>query len=337
MRTFKIFPVILLFFLVNCEKYKPLYSSEIDDLQTVEEVQSVIRKTDTLFKKYEIKKIGDFKRSDNISFIENQKLAKKFDVDKAFYKTDFDGNGFTDLLVTGDQHTCFTTAYGQDEDESCSYNPIVLLNFGRGSYRIIDISQGIDDCLTPKIKKVNNRTILSVYKPVVKDWEKKTFEDTPFVQDLEYKFGEFIEYNSNDKNYIPITKIEFSTSGCFGTCPVFQMTIDQNRKATFIAEHFNFSDDDESWSENIEGKFHTVIDEKNYNMLINTLQYIDFPSLKDRYSVNWTDDQTVNLKITYADNKVKEIEDYGLIGTYGLKSVYNKLFQLRKNQKWIKY
>jgi len=303
--------------------------SEIDQLKSSEDVQSLIRKTNSTFEKYKVKRIKDFNREDFLCK-ENIALADQLDVSQSFYKTDFDNNGFTDLLVIGDKHNCLGM-----NNESCSYSPVVLLNFGNRKYALKDISQGFDDYYVPKIKKVNNKNLLEIYKPVVKDWEKKTFGE-PLKQTLVFKEGEFVEYNSNDKNYIPVQKIEFSTSGCYGTCPVFQLSIDQNRNAHFIAEHFNFSENTESWSENIEGKFHAVIDEKQYENLIGTLQYIDFPNLEDNYAVDWTDDQTVTLKITYAGNKVKVIQDYGAQGTYGLKSIYKKLFELRKNQKWKK-
>jgi hypothetical protein len=65
-----------------------------------------------------------------------------------------------------------------------------------------------------------------------------------------------------------------------------------------------------------------------------TLEQGDFETLQDNYAVNWTDDQTAKLKITYDNGKVKSIRDYGLLGTYGLDRVYQLLFELRENQKW---
>jgi len=67
---------------------------------------------------------------------------------------------------------------------------------------------------------------------------------------------------------------------------------------------------------------------------VNLLNYIDFETLQDNYAVNWTDDQTAKLKVTYDNGKVKSIRDYGLLGTYGLDRVYQLLFELRENQKW---
>jgi hypothetical protein len=56
--------------------------------------------------------------------------------------------------------------------------------------------------------------------------------------------------------------------------------------------------------------------------------------LQNNYAVNWTDDQTCTLTITYNNEQTKTITDYGEIGTNGLRIIYDRLFALRKNQKW---
>ena len=50
--------------------------------------------------------------------------------------------------------------------------------------------------------------------------------------------------------------------------------------------------------------------------------------------MNWTDDQASTLTLTYNNGLVKTIEDYGMIGNYGLILLYNKLQALRFNQDW---
>lgn len=66
------------------------------------------------------------------------------------------------------------------------------------------------------------------------------------------------------------------------------------------------------------------------------INYIQLSSLKGRYRVNWTDDQTAKLEIKFNDGQVKEISDYGMIGTFGLDLLYEKFFTLRKTQEWIR-
>ena len=87
-------------------------------------------------------------------------------------------------------------------------------------------------------------------------------------------------------------------------------------------------------SKEIKGVFRTVVTDNSYSNIIDLLNYIDFPNLKNNYAVSWTDDQRCTLTITYNNGQKKEIRDYGLIGTYGLDRVYQLFFDLRFNQKW---
>jgi hypothetical protein len=67
--------------------------------------------------------------------------------------------------------------------------------------------------------------------------------------------------------------------------------------------------------------------------LIAILQYIQLDRLDNNYAVNWTDDQTAFIEISY-NNKTKVISDYGEIGTFGLSSLYAKFFNWRKSIQW---
>lgn len=314
----------------GCKENENIKTSEIDSIENQLEVQNLIRKNFKDLLQYEVKRIQNFKRYD-LMCQANVKLADELDVEESFYKADFDNNGYTDLLVIGDDHTCF-----EGQNQSCSYTPLVILNLSNKKYKIARISQKFDDYFVPKITNKNGQVLLEINRAQIADWKKKTVSKDPQKQILAFKHDAFIEYNSNDKNYIPIQKIEFSTDGCYGTCPVFDLEISKNQEAKFIAKNFNFNEKMEEWSTKNEGTFRTKIKNKDFDILIKTLEYIDFPELKDRYSVDWTDDQTVTLRITYANRKVKIINDYGACGTYGLIRVYNLLFDLRKNQNWIK-
>jgi len=51
-----------------------------------------------------------------------------------------------------------------------------------------------------------------------------------------------------------------------------------------LVKNFNFSDDMEIWSGKNEGIFKTKIKKEDFDSLIKTLEYIDFPELEDYYS-----------------------------------------------------
>ena len=52
------------------------------------------------------------------------------------------------------------------------------------------------------------------------------------------------------------------------------------------------------------------------------LQYINIKELRNKYLVAWTDATTMYLKITFGDGSIKQIEDYGMAGTFGLSLLY---------------
>lgn len=131
-----------------------------------------------------------------------------------------------------------------------------------------------------------------------------------------------------------IERIEYFTSGCFGTCPQFKIEIEKDRKAVYTAKRFNMSQDFSAPSP--EGVFEGVIDEATYNSILKKLNDMDFPTLQDRYKVEWTDDQTGNLKIIYDGGQEKVISDYGMKGTPELQDVYDLFLGLRNNQDWKK-
>jgi len=149
---------------------------------------------------------------------------------------------------------------------------------------------------------------------------------------LIYLFGNFIEINKKQKMY-NIEKIEYQTTRCFGTCPQFNIVIEKSKNATFNAQHHNRKDKNEK---EIKGKYKTIIKDEDFDLIVNALNDIDFPNLKDKYTTGHRDTQACFLTITYNEGKVKKIKDYGLSGTLELKNFYNLMFELRFNQKWEK-
>ena len=205
----------------------------------------------------------------------------------------------------------------------------VVMNYGQDSLKLNRLTRrSFQDCSFPKI--LNDTLIRYYFKPEF-DWTNKEQPSLQYI-DLTYKYGDFIEYNSKPQNY-SIEKIEYQTSMCFGTCPKFYISILRDKSAVFKAEIHNRESRD---SKEIQGVFSTTLRDTSFSEIINLLNYIDFPKLKDNYSVGWTDDQTSTLTVTYNNGQVKKIKDYGLIGTYGLDRLYQLLFALRFNQTWKK-
>ena len=166
-RCLRLFSFLIFTIILGCKENENIKTSEIDHINTPLEVQNLIRKNFKDLTKYEVKSIQDFKRQD-FECQTNVKLADKLDIDESFYKTDFDSNGFTDLLVIGDDYTCLGSL-----DQSCSYHPIVIMNFGNQKYKIVNISKSHNDYFVPKITDENGQKLLEIYNSKIIDWEKR--------------------------------------------------------------------------------------------------------------------------------------------------------------------
>jgi len=304
--------LIILITLMSQNIFAQKLISKIDSIKTEKEAENLIHTLDKDYEDFKIKKIADFKeeRGEN-KFCKN--IADSLKIDNSFYKADFDNNGYTDLLIIGEYY---------------DFKIFVLMNYGNDSLKINRLTRrSFQNCTFPKI---TNDSIINYYyfsEPHIFSEEKSRLTK----KDLIFKFGDFVEYNSKPNSY-HIEKIEFQTTMCYGTCPQFFISIDKNKNGVFKAENYNI--DKSKGKVEVKGKFNTVITDNDYNELISLLNYVDFPNLEDNYSVNWTDDQTSTLKITYNDGKVKKISDYGMIGTYGLDRIYSLFFDLRFNQNW---
>ncbi|AZA93179.1 Uncharacterised protein [Chryseobacterium nakagawai] len=307
---------ILLTILIHQKYFSQKFPSNVDSLKTEKEVENLINSIIKAHEPIKIKKIADFQEEDGPNNF-CKRIADSLEINQSFYTADFDLNGYTDLMAFGDHY---------------DFSIFIVMNYGKNSLKVNRLTRrSFQNCTFPKIK---NDSIIQYYYMSEPDLDSDNKQKPKLMKkDLIFKFGDFIEYNENPNSY-SIEKIEYQTGSCFGTCPKFYISIDKNRNGLFKAEYYNIND--AKSNQEIVGTFKTLITKTNYDEIIHLLNYIDFPKLQDRYSVNWTDDHSSTLKITYNNGKIKEIKDYGLIGTYGLDRVYSLLFDLRFNQDWKK-
>jgi hypothetical protein len=330
----KYITLLFLIMLASCKQgfeKAEIIPSTVDSITTETEVKDYMIAIDTNYKYFYIKSIEkldayrDSKPDSIMKFV-----AKKLGITKNIYKEDFDNNGYTDLLILGGWST------GSKEDRY-AYHPCIIMNYERKkTAKITSLSRNMHLFTLPQIVSEGDKPFLKLYSPEKMRYKTVKLSDTMSTK-LTYQHGGFAEYN-NEPIDNHIEKIEFEAGPCFGSCPMYKLTINKDQTATFLAEHYNFSKGSilEPPSQQNEGFFKGKIKKENYNNLIGLLNYIDFTKLKDEYSVGWTDDRTGDLKITYANGRTKTISDYGMVGTYGLKSVYELLEDMRFNQKWDK-
>lgn len=234
---------------------------------------------------------------------------------KDYLKADFDGNGLMDLVVTG--------------SVNFSFSALAILDQGDENYKVLSLTPYNSFLQFPVYTQLitkNGKQLIEVYQ------KSSSLVNEDFVKSvLVYKDGNFIEYQDAPADY-QISKIEFGTTGCFGTCPVFDMTIVPSGKSKFYAKYFNFSQ--QSGSDEEEGQFETELEPSEFNAIVQMMNELNIKDLESNYRVGWTDDQTIKIKVTFADGSLKFIQDYGMQGTRGLMLLYEKLLALRFNQDW---
>ena len=220
----------------------------------------------------------------------------------SFYKADIDGNGSIDLVVDG--HDCFAVL-----DIGGKY---VVHYFDREHRRRFSFKGFIELPNRASLLMLNKDSCFSC-------------PDLPrHVDTLVYNFEGFIEYNKQFAKAPEIEKITFSTSACFGWCPVYNIEIRRNGDAMFEAKSYN----------DTLGTLFATIGNDKLGQLFKLLGYMNVGTLRNAYRVGWTDDQAGYLKIVYSNGDVKEISDYGLMGTFGLQRLYEMLNTFRKSELW---
>ena len=86
----------------------------------------------------------------------------------------------------------------------------------------------------------------------------------------------------------------------------------------------------------LDGAYSTIIKEKDYQQIIDLLNYMNFEQLNASYYPGLKDAQQATLTITYDNGKIKTITDNGMNATQSLTYLHRLLFNLRKNQDWKK-
>lgn len=228
-------------------------------------------------------------------------IADSLKLKQNWGKADFDNNGLTDLLVTGNTTEGPRTIYILDKG---NYFESKTLSKGK-LYEQCSFS-------TVKGNKIEYQSvkILDQYGSL----SKLTKEN------LVYKYGDFIEENSNPKKH-NILEIELEATGSYWNRSSTKIKIVSNKDITWIIDE----DDNTKVSS-------SKLSNEEFKEIIDLLHYIDFENLEEEYNVSYSDAGTTSLKITYDNLKVKNISDYGGMGTRGLTKLYDILLQLKQNQ-----
>jgi len=301
----------VLFLLVS----QTLLANKIDSIQTDQEALSFLKTLDKRFTSEKYRQVQILPTDSIRQKLSCNGIFDKWQI-KNWEKADFNNDGRTDIIIT---------VYWYN------FDVFAVIDKGNNTFELLQLSKDVfQNCELAKPFKIGKQQLLVFYRKkreYVKN-NKNLFETKEIgqIDTLIYKFGNFVELNKNPSHY-KIDSIQFRTSGCLGTCPIYKIEIDKNRNAQYTAIVYNPK----------QGKFESVLTKESYNKVIQLINYLSIDGLKDDYQVTWTDDQTAWLRIKFSDGTVKEIRDYGLIGTFGLSSLYQLFSELRENQDWKQY
>jgi hypothetical protein len=283
------------------------FHNKIDDITAASEVKELLLTTSDLLKDA---KEDEFSVPQKVTLDDplNQRWSDSLGI-LPWYKADLDQNGYTDMLVNakwGDQQVVFLVT-----DSGADHFTATLLH-----------CNSFDDHIFPKVIPGAAFPLVVAYR-IMHLNENDRYLHRLVPDTLICKFGSLIEYHSTLSKKT-VKRFTLDEGGCYGTCPVFEMTITANGSATYDAKFYNKTT----------GKFTGTISKTELSELMSLLNYLDLPSLNDSYAVNWTDDQEMRITVTYSDGSTKKINDYGGEGTYGLKRFYKLVEDLRETQQW---
>ncbi|MFT3827022.1 MAG: DUF6438 domain-containing protein [Chitinophagaceae bacterium] len=133
-------------------------------------------------------------------------------------------------------------------------------------------------------------------------------------------------FRAQIKNKIIPGKINFYSSGCFGTCPSMYVEIDTSGNILFYGLHHAKKD----------GGYRGTIPAEDYNVILRLINHLPVDSIKPGYNADWTDDQTCSVKISYSGKSLSS-SAYGFNKEpMELRLLFHKLTEVYKNATLVK-
>jgi hypothetical protein len=290
---------------------KQVLSNKIDGLKTDKDVNEFVKSMNPDFIKDKDVKF-EVQASDSIAkYLSCNGIFKSWGI-KNWEKADITNDGLTDLVFVAHWYDYISYAF---------------IDTGNNKFKLIRFSKNpFENCEFIKPVKAGSNNCLRVFrKTIVPDAaNKQPFSDKEviIIDTLVFKFDNFIEHGRLENTRNEIESIKINTSGCFGSCPAFNLKLFRKGLAEFEGIAFTRH----------KGKSSKKLPQKYFNEINDLCNYINVKKLKDSYTVNWTDDQTATLTVIFKDHSIKVIKDYGMQGTFGLSAIYQKLLKIET--KW---
>jgi len=122
---------------------------------------------------------------------------------------------------------------------------------------------------------------------------------------------------------LPYDSITIRRTGCFGTCPSYEMTLHRNGRAELNAQAYLPK----------LGKFNGEVHLRTYGRLCYMIESSHFSEMNSSYRANWTDDSTCIVTVT-SGATAKVVSDYGKVGPIQLWAIQQLLDAVKERTEW---
>lgn len=314
-------PILLLLFLAatiagQCQVAE--HHNIIDDAKTDKDVMKIIkgclRKNSKGF---------SFKHA--LIFTEETRKAAAPLIQNPWTKTDFDNNGYTDLLVI-ERSTDNRGRFAND-----GRNIFCIMDSGHNHLYIRKLARGHSGGVYARSTIMDNAPVVLWYNYVASDSDpggRRMSVDT-----LVFKFGEFVERYKSPVTHA-ITSIQLDAIEGLHALP-YSITVQSDG----IASYHPILNNLDNTLQNTNKLIMLRINDSIFYRLASLLNYIGFENIdlrtiNDINHRNWFDAGDCTLTITYDGGKIKEIHDYGMDGSFALRHLYRIFSDLKDNQNW---
>jgi hypothetical protein len=298
------------------------YANRIDSLKNDNEVLDFLRTVSDVFVD---KAWGTINIPMRDSVVKNYNCNGYFEEWKCpvWQKVDLNRDNRTDMIVTVHQQSASNYVI------VAAYTSYVIIDNGDNNYQVLNLNNSLfTGCSTLSPLLLDQEQLLLLYhKKYQSNKHIKSFGDIKNyweVDTLVYRFGSFVEWNEHPKEQ-NIGSIFMKTWGCYGSCPIFSISIDKKGRGVYDAIRYNEED---------HGILRADINKNKLGELKELINYIDWEKLTDYYGVPWTDDVGCSIKIRFMEGPSIEIEDYGMGGSFALSRLYHLLSDLKDSEDW---
>lgn len=128
----------------------------------------------------------------------------------------------------------------------------------------------------------------------------------------------------NLRKNLPYESITLERTPCYGTCPVYTVTLYRSGMAELYAKSYLPKT----------GNFVGKIDVLSFGRLCYLLDHFHFSDFKDSYRGSWTDDTTCIVTARTSAKVAKKVSDYGSVGPIELWAIHQVIDRMRERIEW---